>query len=656
MISDLLSKHKINIIRISILLTGLAFFVSCANVASPSGGDYDFDPPKVLKTIPIQNSHDVKKGRVEILFDELVQVQKTMEKVIIAPPQKNYPLIQAQNNKIVVELKDTLLPNTTYTIDFTDAIVDNNENNPLENYAVSFSTGNVIDTLSISGVVLNAKNLEPVSGIYVGIHSDLSDTAFTKKPFLRISRTNDYGKFSIKGIAPGKYKIYALEDKNRDYTYDNPAEAIAFSDSIIVPSVTSAVRYDSIFNIKTLAFDSLKEVNYTKFLPDDIILRSFTSSFKRQYLQKHERLTDDVLTIYFGSPTAMPEINALNISEPISDWTVLERSEGNDTLKYWITDPLISAIDTLALSITYNKTDSLNRLEPTTDTLTFVNRNKGKKIEENLKQDKKKKKNAEKSIEFLKIQTNLNREFDVYQNIELDFSSPIIDLDKEKIHLTHIVDSLPQIQDFNLEKDSLNPRKYRLISKWEQKEDYKLLIDSASLHTSDHLWNDKYEMKFNIKGADKYGTLYLNIQGLDDSIPAFVELLDKSDNPVFKVNVIKGSANFSYINPGSYYARITLDTNNNGSWDTGKYSVKREPEMVYYINKVFEIKAYWDLEEDWGINSLPLDKQKPLEIIKNKPKDENKRRKEMEKRDAGRKRQQSENSAINRNPGSRNMN
>jgi hypothetical protein len=139
------------------------------------------------------------------------------------------------------------MPNTTYTVDFTDAIVDNNEENPLENFSYSFSTGDVVDSLAISGKVITADNLEPVKGIYVGLHANLEDSAFTKLKFDRIGRTNSAGVFSIKGVAPGKYKIYALADANRDYMYDNPAEAIAFMETIIEPTSERALRTDTIF-------------------------------------------------------------------------------------------------------------------------------------------------------------------------------------------------------------------------------------------------------------------------------------------------------------------------------------------------------------------------------------------------------------------------
>lgn len=642
----ILRNQKRYIIRLLLILVSSILVFSCANIASPSGGDYDFDPPKIMRSTPLPNQTFVKKGKVEIVFDELVQIDKPMEKVIITPPQKNFPLVQAQNNKVIVELKDTLKVNTTYTIDFTDAIVDNNEQNPLENFALSFSTGDAVDTLSISGKVLAADNLEPVSGIYVGIYSNLSDTAFTKTPFLRISRTNDLGMFSIKGVAAGKYKIYALDDRNRDYMYDSPTEALAFSDSVIVPATAPDVRYDSVFNAKTLAFDSLKEVRFTKFLPDDVVLRSFLSAFKRKYLQKHERPSDDVLSVYFGAATQFPKIEALNTPSAISQWSLLERTAGNDTLKYWITEPDIAAIDTILLKVSYNKTDSLNQLQWVSDTLKFVNRKKATKKDDDKKKDKK---NGKEKIQFLSITTDIKSDFDIYKDINIEFSYPIVDLDEKTMSLSQQMDSTSRPLKYALVKDSLNPRKYKIKYKWEHDGDYTLHIDSSAIYSYNGLWNDQMDVSFKVKALDQYGTLRVNIDGLLDNMPAFVQLLDKADNPVYRADVEKGVVNFSYLDPGVYYARIVLDANGNGQWDTGEYLENRQPETVYYYNKTFEIKAFWDIEEDWTIDALPLDRQKPLEITKNKPKDNDKKRKDMERRDSQAKKRREEQNNRNNN-------
>lgn len=634
---------------------------ACANMATPTGGDVDLDPPKIVKSSPGLNATRVSKGVVNIEFDENVTIKNASENVIITPPQKAFPIIQAVNRKVTVKLKDTLTANTTYTIDFTDAIVDSNEENPLENFSYSFSTGDVVDSLAISGKVLAANNLEPIKGIYVGLHSNMSDTAFTKIRFERISRTNDGGVFTIRGVAPGKYKIYALDDPNRDYMYTDPTRTIAFMDAIIEPTSESATRNDTVFAIKKgnepadapRIIDTVKTVQYTRFLPDNIVLRAFKSSFQRKFLQNHERRGNQ-LFVFFGAPTQMPKIEPLNF-EKDRDWAILEKYPKNDTLIYWIKDKAINAMDTIALQVTYMKTDSLNQDIPITDTLKFVDRIRRK---DPKKEDKKKHKEGEEPpITFLEIKQNLSASWDTYKNIELEFAEPIEDSLKSKILLQQIKDSISTDIPFELLADSVNPRKFSIKHKWKYETEYRIRIDSAAIHSIYGLWNNKLDQKFKVKKEDEYGQQAIWVEGVD-SIHSFIELLDKSDKPIRKARVIDNVAVFRDISPGTYYARITLDANNNGVWDTGDFSKGLQPETVCYLPKTLEIKANFEHEENsppWNVDISTLAKQKPLDITKQKPKDKEARRKQLEEREAKNNKNRDNNNNQN-NTNSNNLN
>jgi uncharacterized protein (DUF2141 family) len=623
--------------------------VACASIGMPTGGSVDLDPPKVLRISPGSNATRVTKAKISFEFDENITIKNPSENVIITPPQKSFPIIQSVNRKLTVELRDTLMPNTTYTIDFTNSIVDYNEENPLENFSYSFSTGDVVDSLAISGKVITADNLEPVKGIYVGLHSNQEDSAFTKIKFDRISRTNDAGTFTIRGVAPGKYRLYALDDANRDYMYDNPAEAVAFMETIIEPASERAVRNDTIFiepdhdreaetnsnrnQLPKKGIDTIKTVEYTRFLPDNIVLRSFKSGFQRQYLQKHER-TAHRLSLFFGAPTAMPQVEPLNFEK--ENWAVLEKTPKNDTLIYWFKDQSLTTQDTLTLRVTYMKTDSLNQLVSTTDTLKFIDRTRKNKEKE--KEDKRKHKEGEEPpVTFLAITNNLNSAWDTYRSINLEFNEPV-DRDslKEKIVLQQRVDSVYNDIPFRLEVDSANPRKYSIRNKWTYGSEYRFCIDSAAIYSMYGLWNNKLEQKFKVKNEDQYGQLAIWVEGVD-SIPSFMEILDKSDKPIRKSAVLDNVAVFKDIDPGTYYVRIVLDKNNNGIWDTGDYSKKLQPELVYYMGKPVEMKANFEIEENnppWRIDITDPDSRKPLEITKQKPEDKEARRKKLEDKDA----------------------
>ncbi|NLX66094.1 MAG: hypothetical protein GXZ19_04875 [Bacteroidales bacterium] len=613
---------------------------SCANMASPTGGAYDVDTPVVKKANPDFNSLNASPTRISIEFDENIKIEKPSEKVIITPPQKNMPVIRAAGKNAIVELKDTLLVNTTYTIDFGDAIVDNNEGNPLENFLYSFSTGDRLDTLSIAGRVLTADNLEPVSAIYVGIHSNHDDTAFTHIPFERISRTDSRGRFVVRGMAPGEYRVFALNDLNRDYKYDNPQEQIAFLDSIVIPSTMPAVRQDTIFQ-DSLTIDTIYTVHYTRFLPDELLLRSFLSDFQRQFLQKYERPEAHRINLFFAAPTEQATFFLLDPEVKDNDWYITERSAKNDTLMLWITDSLIYQRDSLSMQIHYIRTDSLNNNYIATDTLHLNMRRSGR----DRAPAEKKEKEEEEQITFLNIKTNIQSTFELFNPVRIEFEHPVIAFDSSYVQLLIEVDSLFEAIPFRLESDSLNSRKFTLRPRWEPGGKYKMVIDSAAIMSHYGLWNNKYEQSFTVNEVDQYGNMEISISGLPEGKPAFVELLDKSDKPFRKSWVKSNKVRFQDLPPGEVYARIVIDENDDGVWTTGNYEEGRQPEEVFYYPGKFTIRAFSDHLEDWNVKETPLFNQKLLEITKNKPEEKKKRNPNLEREQQQRQNQQGSSSS-----------
>ena len=362
---------------------------SCASMGAPDGGPYDEMPPKFVGSSPRLHAVNAKSKKFELEFDEFIKLEKPSEKVIISPPQMEQPEIKVVGKKVVGELLDTLKEATTYTIDFSDAIVDNNEGNPMGNFTYSFSTGATIDTMEVSGTVLNAADLEPIKGIQVGLHKNLNDSAFTSLPFDRVSRTDSRGHFVIRGIAPGKYRIYALMDGNQNYLFDSKTETIAFSDSIIIPSMMPATRQDTLWK-DTLTIDTIKTVGYTRFMPDDIILRAFKEENTRQYFTGSQRDKENHFILKFSAKAdTLPTLKGLNFNE--KDAFIVEANEGNDSICYWIKDSLVYQMDTLALQMDYLYIDTLNQLVPKTDTLYLANKLTKEQREKLKKQDEEKK-------------------------------------------------------------------------------------------------------------------------------------------------------------------------------------------------------------------------------------------------------------------------
>ena len=612
------SRYIRDLFNLSVGVVLLVLIYSCANIGSPNGGPYDEAPPKFVSSTPIPNQVNYKGKSVEILFDELIQIEKPTENVIITPPQMELPIIRSSGKKAVIELKDSLKPNTTYTIDFTNSIVDNNEKNVFENFSFAFSTGETIDTLEISGVLLNAENLEPMPGMTVGLHNNLADSAFVKLPFLRTSRTNDRGRFTIRNIAPGSYRLFALNDVNRDYKFDQPGEDIAFLDSLVVPSFEFATRQDTTWK-DTVTVDTIRTVNFTRFLPDNIELRLFKEKFERQYMVKPERPDERYVVLRFNTQLdTVPAPVPLNFTPQDNSWYFVQSIEGGKAVNYWLTDSTVWKQDTLRVQVSYPKSDSLNILRPQTDTVQFVMRRRPSDHK------KKKKKDEPDPITFLSLQVNSQSSMNLFDTLFVSFDEPVLNLQKEFFLLEQKIDTLWNKVDFEFLPDSTNSLRFIIKRPWKYSEEYRVVVDSAAIYSVYGKWNNGFSNEFKIKNEDEYGHLYLNIIGVDTT--AFVELLNTADVPVRKARVKEGGALFMDLKPDKYYARIILDVNDNGLWDTGNYAEKRQPETVFYSPKMYEIMQNWQVEETWDVLLTPLVKQKPIEIMKNKPKEVTKKK------------------------------
>ncbi len=602
---------------------------SCASMGTPDGGPYDEMPPKFVRSTPSLRAVNVKDNKFELEFDEFIKLEKASEKVIISPPQIEQPEIKVVGKKVVGELLDTLKEATTYTIDFSDAIVDNNEGNPMGHFTYSFSTGASIDTMEVSGTVLNAEDLEPIKGIQVGLHKNLNDSALKTLPFDRVSRTDSRGHFIIRGVAPGKYRVYALMDGNQNYLFDSKTEMVAFSDSIIVPSMMPATRQDTLWK-DTLTIDTIKTVGYTRFMPDDIILRAFKEENTRQYFSRSQRDKENHFILKFSAKAdTLPTLTGLNFDA--KDAFVVEPNEGNDSICYWIKDSLVYQMDTLALQMDYLYTDSLEQLVPKRDTVYLANkltreqREKlaKKEAEEKEKERKKKEKKGEtiepEKIAFLKMNVDAPSSFDVNRNIALSFEEPVALIDTSAIHLNVKVDSLWEETSFMFVADSLLPRKYEILAEWEPEKEYQLKIDSAAIVGLYGLHTNKVEQTLKVKKLDEYGTLLFNLEGAPST--SVVELLDNSGKVLRQQKITsENTADFYYLAPNAkYYVRLFNDRNGNGKWDTGNVEQGLHPEEVYYFPKVWEMKANFEFEETWNVHATPVDKQKLDEIKKQKP-------------------------------------
>lgn len=617
------------IIRNTIAFAAFMSVFSCANPGRPDGGPYDETPPKIVGTTPAEYSVNNIQQRITLMFDEYIRLNNAAEKVVISPPQLEQPEIRASGRKILIELRDSLRANTTYTIDFSDAIEDNNEGNPMESYAFVFSTGENIDTMEVSGKVLDASNLEPVKGILVGLHSNLEDSAFTTTPLEHIGRTDGSGKFVIKGLAPGKYRIYALNDAENDFIFKQKSEDIAFTEDIIIPTSEPATRQDTTW-VDSVLIDTIKTVAYTHYMPDDIVLRSFKETLTQRHLLKTERKDPFSFTIYFTAASKhFPELKGINFDE--KDAFAIQSSETNDTITYWVRDTAVVAKDTLAFKLTYEETDdSTGQNIMTTDTLELISRISYSRIMKDREEAMEKwNKEREKALkrgkrfrerqprQWIRIRYFSKGTMAPTDNLKFLVNEPLEKIDSARVHLMLAVDTLWEEQPFIIENDTNNMLGYTLYGEWRPDQRYKLRVDSAAFTSIYGNNNLPLEMGFSIPPLDTYASLFVTLSNYDNG-QAYVQLLN-GDKPTRTVKADGDHADFFYLSPGKYYMRMFVDQNNNGEWDTGLFSEKKQPEPVYYYPEAIELRARWDTELPWNVRSVPLIEQKPEQITKQKP-------------------------------------
>lgn len=599
------------------IIIAAAVMYSCANIGNPSGGPIDKTPPIFMRSNPTPNAVNVKDRKIEIFFDEIVTLKDPSTKIIVSPAQTEMPRMSALGRKVTVELVDSLLPNTTYTIDFSNSIQDNNEGNAIDNFAFAFSTGSVIDSMRVSGYVIDSRTLEPMQSVVVGLQSNLADSAFHKEKLQRVALTNDRGQFTIRNVSPGSYHIFALKDLDRDYKFGNPTEDIAFLDSIIVPSIGTREAADTVYNDLN-EIDTIMRATRPAYFPNDILLSMFNEDRKSQYLANNLRVDSTRISLTFAAASdTLPSLSIVGRNDVPDQWYTLERSQTNDTLTYWIRPPHLVSADTLMVATTYLRTDTASNLSWGTDTLKFTfQRQKAKKKKKNEETD------SLEQIRFMELHPLANGTQEVYAPLLLQTGTPIERYSREAFHLQRKLqnDTIfypAEIKSIALRDSTQNRRDLVLKVDWEPGAAYTLTVDSLAMTDIYGLQTKPLKVDFNVRKMEEYGNIVFNITAVRDS--AIVELLDGTEKIVLRAPVKNHRAELLNLLPGKYYARLFIDRNGNGKYDTGNYDMHLQPEETVYYPGAINLKKNWDVEQTWDIYATPIDKQKPEAIKKNKP-------------------------------------
>lgn len=611
-----------------VFLMGL-LLAACANRGTgPQGGPRDTIPPKVVKESPVYGTLQVTNKKVEIIFDEYIQLQDIQKHVLISPPQLTQPEIKAIGKTLSVVFQEDLLDSTTYTIDFGAAICDYNEKTPLEGYVLAFSTGDHMDTLQIAGRVYNAANLNPMPSVIVGIQPAATASLDTV-PFLRVTRTDEEGYFTLHNISLDNYQLYALNDISRDYIYQ-PGEGLAFMDTTITPYAIPDIYLDTLWRdtlgihpltgdtLFTQLIDTVHQHHYTRFMPDSVVIWYFEEAKQRHYFQRILREHQHAFTLIFSAPQdSLPVLEPLLYSQIDStasdsawvnfmDHILVQSNPGKDTITYWLTDSAAILMDTIPFKMTYAFSDSLYNIIPKTDTLQAVFRHPrlSEKAQQTYERNKRERQ--------LSIKTNASSKFEIYDTIRLYMDYPVDSLSQEMIHLTHKVDTLMQPIAFQLVQSDSIGMTYSLIAQLAPTESYLLLIDSAACRDIYGACNKKVESKIRLKSLDEYSSLVVKMEHFDSR--ARIQLLNEKDQVVAEKAAQDLGVLFPHLVPKTFYLRLYIDLNGDGEWTTGDWLLRRQPEPIYYYPSKLKLRANWDFEEIFDHLALPQIESKPYAL------------------------------------------
>lgn len=590
---------------LSVVLTSV---FSCANRGmGPQGGPKDETPPKVLQETPKNGSLGYKGKTIQIVFDEYIQLDNIAENLLISPPQQKPPEVSGVGKKVLVRFDEALRDSTTYTLQFGNAICDNNEKNVLEDYTFSFSTGDVIDSMQICGRMLNARDLSPVSGILVGVHTEHSDSAFERIPFVRIGRTNSTGAFTISNLKAGTYRLYGLQDVSKDYMRQI-GEGMAMYDSLVTPTVALQTRCDTIWK-DSVTIDSIVTEIQPLYSPKDIVLIYFQEDKQRQYFQRAIREKQNHFTLRFGAPQdSLPTLTPIG-----GDWlkyTICQYNNTKDTITYWLTDSAVIATDTLTFALDYMKSDSVFRLYRQTDTVQAIYR--APRVNTRTKNNNDSKATAQNTE--LQLKHNAKSPFEIYTPIRIQSETPISRYEGDSIHLYEVIDSIRKPLSYSIAVADSAYASYTIAYSWKAGKTYEIVLDSAAFTDIYGSSNRATKSRFQVRSLDEYSTLIVKIEPYTDE--AVIEVLNEKDEVVRTLPAQPDGTIFRYLKPESFYLRLFLDKNKDGKWTTGDWLEKRQPEPVYYYGEKLTLRANWDIEETFDYLTTPITEQKPKELLK----------------------------------------
>lgn len=575
----------IKLINFLTILVVSYLIVSCANPVSPAGGPIDEDPPQLIKAEPPLFSKNFNTTKIKVTFNEFIQLKDVTNQVIISPPMDKMPDFKAKGKSVIIELNEELKENTTYNIFLGNAIVDLTENNPAANFQYVFSTGDVIDSLSVQGNILKAFDLTAVENINVMLYLNNNDTIefdslpYFVKPYY-LTKTDVNGDFVLNNLADKEYKLFALFDLNGNMIYDQPSEEIAFIDSLIIPQFDPASIFDTATIVDTTTMtDSIAETIITSELPDLIPydLSLFQEIDSKQRFLKVVLAKNYMMNFFFKRPVTDLHIRPINIPEEI-DWAIAEPYITQDTIIYWIKN---IDQDSLILEIS----DAGEILDTTK--VSVIKKARGRK-----------EKKEEEEPQKLSVRYNSkNQSIELNSPLILTFNYPVNSWDFDSISLFEN-DTIPIIPEVVF-IDSIIQRKLAIKYNWKQGTAYSILIPDSVFYDIHGHSHDTLANIFISKTLEDYGNLFINLSLQNPGQNHIVQLLSKGNLVKEMLLTEDQQISYEYLKPGEYRLKVIYDQNNNGIWDTGDYLGKIQPEKVKFFPGEITVRANWDIEDEW---------------------------------------------------------
>ena len=556
----------------------------CANPVTPEGGPKDIVPPKVVECNPSAMTLNFSNKEIRITFNEYLQLKDPNNQINISPPTLPHTDIRLRGKSILIKLNDTLRSNTTYSINFGDAIADLTENNILHDFTYTFSTGTYIDSLSLSGKIINAFDHVTQKDVFAMLYINENDTLpldslpLHVKPYY-MAKTKEDGRFHFRNLRNVTFLLTGLKDMNADYIFDLPNEKVAFCDSIAKGIYTPFIPVDTLKKDTLISRDTLVPADTTKKSLPGYTLHLFEESDSVQRVVKADLVNEGQVGIFFRFPVSFPEFNPLNIS-PIKDWMQLEFNPTMDSAYIWL--PSVT-IDSLILQI----------------------RDKGKtidtaRIDLNKKRLRKKGNKEAAVLPKLFLSNNVSDgRLNLFKNNPvITFNYPVVRCNLSRILLIE-------------GKDTINPkcafsdtvkRKLQVNHKWKEGQKYQLIIPDSVFYSMNGRSNDTLILSFKTYSIQDFGSIQVGININSPSGNYIIQLLNEKE-VVQEQRILSGSGKvkFEYLFPAKYKVKAIFDRNRNGHWDTGKYSLKLQPEKVQYFPQVIEVRANWDIDETWEL-------------------------------------------------------